>query len=445
MEAAIKEDAVGALDMLMTKLNELDPQERTKAISQMFWKDNGSVLIAKLADDIEMYKETMAMATDETARAGSMQGEFSARSATTANQLQILKNNVTEMGINIGATMLPAINSIATSLSPLITGMAQFAAANPGITQMAVAFLLVVAAIGPVIVAIGSVVAAIGVLIPVFAAVGAGIAAAWAVIQTAFIVGALVIGAIATSVAAPFLLLAAVVAAAAVGIVANWASVRASLSSLSADISARFQAMGASISATWSRVVAGARAAGQGIASGFRSAVAGVSSAMSSIRSTVMSVLSGLAGQAMAAGARVVQGIARGIMSGIGAIGAAMSSVTSAIASKLPGSPVKEGVLTVLNHGYAGKQIVEMIAGGMEQRQGLIGGATNNAVSPVAMAASATSSGSSGVSNFSPNVTINISGSGDPQAVGAEVKRQVAELFAQFQQQQSRQNWLSYS
>jgi hypothetical protein len=122
-----------------------------------------------------------------------------------------------------------------------------------------------------------------------------------------------------------------------------------------------------------------------------------------------------------------------------------MSSVTSAIASKLPGSPVKEGVLTVLNHGYAGKQIVEMIAGGMEQRQGLIGGATNNAVNPVAMAASATSSGSSGVSNFSPNVTINVNGSGNPQAVGEEVRRQVADLFAQFKQTQSREDWLSYS
>ena len=85
-----------------------------------------------------------------------------------------------------------------------------------------------------------------------------------------------------------------------------------------------------------------------------------------------------------------------------------------------------------------------MIAGGMQRGTGLVGDAASQSVSPVAMAASAGGSGSTS-STFAPTVTINVNGGGNPQAVGEEVKRQVAELFAQFQQQQSRQNWLSYS
>jgi hypothetical protein len=86
-----------------------------------------------------------------------------------------------------------------------------------------------------------------------------------------------------------------------------------------------------------------------------------------------------------------------------------------------------------------------MVSGGLTRGAGEVGGAANSSLSsPVAMAASA-GTGASTSSTFAPTVTINVNGGGNPQAVGEEVKRQVAELFAQFQQQQSRQNWLSYS
>lgn len=65
-------------------------------------------------------------------------------------------------------------------------------------------------------------------------------------------------------------------------------------------------------------------------------------------------------------GKDIVQGLINGVTSMIGNIGKAIGGVASKIASFLPGSPVKEGPLTVLNRGYAGGQITKMLAGGID-------------------------------------------------------------------------------
>jgi TP901 family phage tail tape measure protein len=61
--------------------------------------------------------------------------------------------------------------------------------------------------------------------------------------------------------------------------------------------------------------------------------------------------------------------IIRGLIAGVKAMGEKLGDAADWIASKLgdafPGSPVKTGPLTVLNHGYAGKQIVKMLADGV--------------------------------------------------------------------------------
>jgi TP901 family phage tail tape measure protein len=480
LETAIATDAVGALDMFMGKLNELNPQERSKAIGQMFGKGTDSALITKLAGDMDMYRSTMKIATDETARAGSMQGEFQARSGTTSNQLQLLKNNLTEMGVNVGSVMLPAINSIATALSPLITGMAEFAAANPGITQVAVAFLLVVAALGPAIVVIGSIVAAVGVLIPVFMAIAAGIASAFAIISTGFTVVGLVFGALAAAITLPMIavgLLVAGLIAGAVWVVTHWSQVKTFFSNLGMFIGVVFNAIRSKISmalgsallevqnrlgqlqakfdvlklraqAAFDGIRQRAQTAVQGMISAFQGGVARVGSAMNSIKTTIISTLASAASGAMAAGRRIVTAIADGIRAGIGAVSSAASAVANAVKSKLPNSPVPEGPLRILNGTHnAGYKISQMVAGGMERGSGLIGGAADSTVSPVAMAASsgARPGGGGATVNYSP--TINIGGNVSPEARAdfmAMLRQHKDEIASMLGQQSARDEWLSY-
>ena len=62
---------------------------------------------------------------------GSMDKEFAARSATTANNLQLFKNQMAHLGINIGSVMLPAVNALLNEMKPLVDSFIRFAEAHP--------------------------------------------------------------------------------------------------------------------------------------------------------------------------------------------------------------------------------------------------------------------------------------------------------------------------
>lgn len=84
------------------------------------------------------------------------------------------------------------------------------------------------------------------------------------------------------------------------------------------------------------------------------------------------------------AGRAIVRGLINGIKSAIDSLRNAVDELTGIIADHLPGSPVKKGPLKVLNHGYAGGQIVQMIADGMESKQRALDVSANFAAGTVA-------------------------------------------------------------
>lgn len=66
---------------------------------------------------------------------GSMDKEFAARSATTANNWQIFKNSLTEIGITAGSVLLPALNQLMTTIRPIINSFADWASKNPEVVS----------------------------------------------------------------------------------------------------------------------------------------------------------------------------------------------------------------------------------------------------------------------------------------------------------------------
>lgn len=104
---------------------------------------------------------------------------------------------------------------------------------------------------------------------------------------------------------------------------------------------------------------------------------AGVKGAVAVVRTLpglVIGALSGLATALYNAAVRAMASFAQGIRDKIGDAVSAVKDGLGKIAGMLPGSPVKEGPLTVLNNGYAGSQIMSMLADGI----------TKGAVKPVA-------------------------------------------------------------
>jgi len=93
-------------------------------------------------------------------------------------------------------------------------------------------------------------------------------------------------------------------------------------------------------------------------------AISGVMKVVNSIKDKVLRAVD-FVQQMKDKGKAIIQGIINGITSKINGVKNAMGAVGDAVAGFLPGSPVREGPLKVINHGYAGRRIIGDVLEGM--------------------------------------------------------------------------------
>ena len=84
-----------------------------------------------LVESLDSYKKNIALVSDETNYAGSMQKEFAARSATTENNIQLLKNRINVLAVNFGTVLLPVVNSVVAVFSKVTGVVATFTEKHP--------------------------------------------------------------------------------------------------------------------------------------------------------------------------------------------------------------------------------------------------------------------------------------------------------------------------
>ncbi|MDD3675216.1 phage tail tape measure protein [Thauera propionica] len=135
MKKMIQRDAQGALITFLRQLK--NAPDLMGTLSDLFGAEYADD-IAKLVGSMEIYEKAVGLVADETAYAGSMQREYEARSATTANNLQLLKNQISRLGITIGNALLPPLNSLFGALMAPIEALAQLAERFPVVTQVVV-------------------------------------------------------------------------------------------------------------------------------------------------------------------------------------------------------------------------------------------------------------------------------------------------------------------
>lgn len=73
---------------------------------------------------------------DKEKRANSLEEEFKDRVSTTASKLQLLKNSIAEVGMNLGSVMLPVLKPIAERLKWVSEHIASFAEEYPTVTKV---------------------------------------------------------------------------------------------------------------------------------------------------------------------------------------------------------------------------------------------------------------------------------------------------------------------
>lgn len=136
------------------------------------------------------------------------------------------------------------------------------------------------------------------------------------------------------------------------------------------------------ISDAWSAVRNATSDAWNAVRNAVSDGISNVVNLVSGLKDKVLGAMSGAATWLYNAGADIINGLVNGIESVISRVTDVINSVSDRVARFLPGSPVKEGPLKVLNRGYAGRQIVEMMIGGIADMAAPLAEAMRSTVEP---------------------------------------------------------------
>ncbi len=124
-----------AMLTVLEALTKVQGVKRSQIMVDMFG-EQANRHINSLVEGLDTLKANLELVSDETEYAGSMQREFAARSATTENNIQLLKNQMAVLATNVGATLLPALNTVVGIFGKAASSVAAFAEEHPQLVKV---------------------------------------------------------------------------------------------------------------------------------------------------------------------------------------------------------------------------------------------------------------------------------------------------------------------
>lgn len=163
----IRTDGVGAILMVLEAAKELGGLDAYDALNDAFGAQGAKIAtMAEGLDTVKFALDQVGVGADGVSKTlGSMQAEFESVSSTTANKMELVKNNMRLVASAVGEAFLPAVNDLLASLVPLIEKINIWATANP---ELIVQIAKVTAVVLGSIIAIAAISGAIGTAISAF-------------------------------------------------------------------------------------------------------------------------------------------------------------------------------------------------------------------------------------------------------------------------------------
>ena len=132
---AIKRDAQTALLQFLEAVR--SSGDVTGNLSDLFGTEYADDM-AKLVGNLDLYRKALGLVAEQTDYLNSMNDEYSQRAKTTANNMQLFRNQVNRLGVSLGAIMLPGLNSVVGRIGSLVNGVVTLAEKFPLATKMIV-------------------------------------------------------------------------------------------------------------------------------------------------------------------------------------------------------------------------------------------------------------------------------------------------------------------
>jgi TP901 family phage tail tape measure protein len=127
---SMQKDAQGTMLDLLKRIGQVDAAKRPALLAELFGTESIGA-ITPLLTNLELLRGNLDKVSDAQQFAGSMEQEYASRAATTANNLQLLRNSVAGVAREIGNALLPGINAVVDQLRPWISQAAQMVRDNP--------------------------------------------------------------------------------------------------------------------------------------------------------------------------------------------------------------------------------------------------------------------------------------------------------------------------
>ena len=156
-------DATAAITSFVTGLGEMDQATQLTTLTDLgLTGTEVQRVLLSLAGNTDLLTSSLDLASTAWGENSALATEANTRLATTESQMNVVKNQVRDLGIQVGQALIPAFRSILEFISPIITGFTEWAAENPEIVAAVAALTVGVVALGAVLVPAGMALGAIG-------------------------------------------------------------------------------------------------------------------------------------------------------------------------------------------------------------------------------------------------------------------------------------------
>ncbi|MGZ4954447.1 MAG: phage tail tape measure protein [Methylobacter sp.] len=139
--SSMQKDAEGTIKKVFAALAKAPAENRGALVGDLFGEEAKGAIMPLLVN-IQALDQAFNSVANATSYAGSMQKEYDIRSKTTANNLTLLGNQATRLGINLGTVLLPATNAVFGVLGDGINTVTKLAEEFPIFTNVVVGALV---------------------------------------------------------------------------------------------------------------------------------------------------------------------------------------------------------------------------------------------------------------------------------------------------------------
>ena len=130
----MQKDAEATVAKVIEGIQKLEKHEQVAITNELFGSE-ALPIVMQYSQGLDTLKKNLNAVSDAKVYAGSMEAEYAARAATTANNIKLAQQAMAALGITIGNVLLPGINSMLGSFNGVMGSVQKWSQANPGLSS----------------------------------------------------------------------------------------------------------------------------------------------------------------------------------------------------------------------------------------------------------------------------------------------------------------------